>query len=72
MNPINLTALAARINAVPTFYIVLTRLNGHVFTTDAQGMEHAEALAESHLDSGKFWKALILDADANEMKTIKR
>lgn len=72
MNPINVTALTARLNAVPSFVIVMTRHNGHVFTTSAQGMAHAEALAEGHLDSGKFWKASILDEDANEVAVFKR
>ena len=70
MNPINVTALTARLNAVPSFVIVMTRNNGHVFTTDAQGMEHAVALAEGLLE-GKFWKAEIMDEDANVVKTIK-
>ena len=61
------TPVNTQIPALPTFTIIVTRNNGHVFVTDAQGIEHATILAETHVDAGSAWKAQILDNNGTQV-----
>lgn len=54
------------------FTIIVTRHNGHVFTTDADSLGWAKTLAEGHVGPSDIgWMATILDPNGREVGTYR-